>query len=292
MAFGARRARTLATEREGRYQSLRFFRLSVFGGTQRGAHIMFEKSQWYSSRLQCNVTLARWGFSGQPVLVFPTAGGDAEEIERFKMIHVLEPLISAGRIKVYSCDSVAGRLFFDKQLSVEHRMYMTHQFHQYVKHEVVPAIYTDCKSPGIPIWTTGASIGAFHAVAVTCRFPELFHRALGMSGSYELLRFIDHPAPTDYYRVSSPLLFVPSLSGRHLDVLRTRYIHLASGEGKWENIGESFRMGKVLGEKGIPNWVESWGNVDHDWMTWRAKLPKYLDDWTAPKAESAMAARA
>ncbi len=33
-------------------------------------------------------------------------------------------------------------------------------------------------------------------------------------------------------------------------MLRTRYIHLASGEGKWENIGESFRMGKVLGDKG------------------------------------------
>ncbi len=201
------------------------------------------------------------------------------------MIHVLEPLISAGRIKIYSCDSVAGRVFFDKQHSVEHRMYVTHQFHQYVKHEVVPAIRKDCKSDDIPIWTTGASIGAFHAVAVTCRFPEIFHRALGMSGSYELLRFIGHPHATDYWRVSSPLHFVPSLAGLHLDVLRTRYIHLASGEGKWENIGESFRMGAALGEKGIPNYVESWGNVDHDWMTWRAKLPKYLDEWTKAEAK-------
>ncbi|HVH44882.1 MAG TPA: alpha/beta hydrolase-fold protein [Labilithrix sp.] len=246
---------------------------------------MFEKSHWYSSRLQCDTTLARWGYSGQPVLVFPTAGGDAEEIERFKMIEVLEPLLSAGRIKIYSCDSVAGRVFFDKQHSVEHRMYITHQFHQYVKHEVVPAIRTDCKTPDIPLWTTGASIGAFHAVAVTCRFPDLFHRALGMSGSYDILRFIDRPEPTDYFHVSSPLHFLPHLAGRHLDVLRTRYIHLASGEGKWENIGESFRMGKVLGDMGIPNWVESWGNVDHDWVTWRAKLPKYLADWTSPSNE-------
>jgi esterase/lipase superfamily enzyme len=153
-----------------------------------------------------------------------------------------------------------------------------------VKHELVPAIRTDCKTPDIPIWTTGSSIGAFHAVAVTCRFPDVFHRALGMSGSYELLRFIGHPRPTDYWHVSSPLHFVPHLSGRHLDVLRTRYIHLASGEGKWENIGESFRMGKVLGEKGIPNWVESWGDVDHDWVTWRARLPKILDEWTKPDA--------
>jgi esterase/lipase superfamily enzyme len=247
---------------------------------------MFEKSSWYSSRLQCNTTLARWGFSGQPVLVFPTAGGDAEEIERFKMIYVLEPLIAAGRIKVYSCDSVAGRVWFNKEGSPEHRMWMTHQFHQYVKHELAPAIRTDCKNPEIPIWVTGSSIGAFHAVAVTCRFPDIFHRALAMSGTFDLLRFIERPDPTEYFFVSSPLHFVPTLAGRHLDILRQRYIHIASGEGKWENIGESFRLGKALGAKGIPNWVESWGKeFDHDWVTWRAKLPKYLDEWTDPNKQ-------
>ena len=50
---------------------------------------MFMKSRWYSSRLQEEVTLARWGEFGQPVLVFPTAGGDAEEIERFQLIRAL-----------------------------------------------------------------------------------------------------------------------------------------------------------------------------------------------------------
>jgi len=39
----------------------------------------FLKSRWHSSRLGCESTLARWGEYGQPVLVFPTAGGDAED---------------------------------------------------------------------------------------------------------------------------------------------------------------------------------------------------------------------
>jgi esterase/lipase superfamily enzyme len=47
---------------------------------------MFEKVSWYSSRVQCNTTKGRGGFSGQPVLVLPTAGGDAEVLERFKII--------------------------------------------------------------------------------------------------------------------------------------------------------------------------------------------------------------
>jgi esterase/lipase superfamily enzyme len=88
--------------------------------------------------------------------------------------------------------------------------------------------------------------------------------------------------PTEYFHVSSPLHFVPHLEGRHLDVLKTRKIFLVSGEGKWENLGESWRLANVLGEKGIPNYVDSWGPTwDHDWVTWRAMLPKYLHEWTA-----------
>ena len=70
-----------------------------------------EASSWYSERVEQEVTLVRWGHWGQPVLVFPTAGGDAEEIERMQLVGSLWPLIEAGRIKVYSCDNLAGRAF-------------------------------------------------------------------------------------------------------------------------------------------------------------------------------------
>ena len=242
---------------------------------------MFHKSRWYSSRVNTEVTVARWGTAGQPVLVFPTAGGDAEEISRFQLIDALAPLIEVGKLRVYSCDSVAGRSWFNQEASPEHRMWMQHQFHQFVKHELAPAIRTDCDRPEISIWTAGASIGAFHAAAVVCRFPDIFHRALAMSGSFDLLRFCERKDGTDYYHVSSPLSFVPYLDGMHLDLLRTRHIQFATGEGKWENIGESFRLANVLGERGIPNHVDSWGpEWDHDWITWRAMLPKYLARWT------------
>ena len=42
--------------------------------------------RWYSDRLEQEITVARWGHFGTPVLVFPTAGGDAEEIERHKLV--------------------------------------------------------------------------------------------------------------------------------------------------------------------------------------------------------------
>lgn len=242
----------------------------------------FEKVRWFSPRMQRESTLVRWGEVGQPVLVFPTAGGDAEEIERFHLVGALQPLLAAGKIKIYSCDSVAGRAMLAQEGTPQHRMWLINQFHQYVKHEVVPAIRKDCQSDDIPLWTTGASIGAFHAVAVTCRFPDIFHRALGMSGTWNLLRFLgsgDHY--TEDYFVSSPLQFVPTLGGPHLDVLRQRFILIASGAGRAENMGESWAIAHTLGSKGIPNRVDPWGpDWHHDWVTWRKMLPQYLEEWT------------
>ncbi|MDW8362131.1 MAG: alpha/beta hydrolase-fold protein [Myxococcales bacterium] len=239
------------------------------------------RTRWRSERMQREATLVRWGHFGQPVLVFPTAGGDAEEIERFQLVAALGPLLEAGRIKLYSCDSVAGRVWFGKEGSPEYRMWMTNQFHQYVRHEVLPAIHADCRTSDLLVWTAGASIGAFHAVATVCRFPHLFSRALGMSGTFNLMRFIEAERPTQDYLVSSPLDFVPTLRGPHLETLRKRFIVLASGDGRAENMGESWAMANVLGAAGVPNRVDPWGpDWHHDWPTWRAMLPRYLDEWT------------
>jgi len=239
------------------------------------------KTRWRSERLQREVTVCRYGSFGQPVLLFPTAGGDAEECERFHMMDVLGDLLDAGKIKVYTCDSVAGRALLDREGSAAHQMWLQNMFHQFVRHEVLPAIRMDCKSD-VDVWTAGASIGAFHAAAVVCRFPDVFTKAVAMSGTYDLRRFYDATQFTDDFWVSSPLHFVPTLGGHHLDVLRTRYIYITSGEGHAEDISESWNLANVLGRQGIPNRMDSWGpEWRHDWITWRQMLPQILGGWTA-----------
>ena len=238
---------------------------------------MKTNARWHSPRLNREVSLVRWGTFGQPVLIFPTAGGDAEEIERFLMIKVLTPLIEAGKIKVYSCDSVAGLAMVQQDGTPHYRQWLINQFHQYVRHEVVPAIRADCKNEHLEVMSAGASIGAFHAAAVLCRFPDVFSKAIAMSGTYDIRRFLASDRFFEEFWVSSPLHFVPTLHGVHLEKLRTRYLLMPSGEGKAEDISESWAMARVLGAKGIPNRVDSWGKeTPHDWMTWRDMLPKYL----------------
>jgi esterase/lipase superfamily enzyme len=237
---------------------------------------------WHSERLARRVSVVRWGVFGTPVLLFPTAGGDAEEIERFHVIEALGDLLAAGRIKVYSVDSVAGKAWIEGGSSDGHRAWIQSQFHEFVRHEVVPAIRQDCRDPGIGIMTAGASIGAFNAVAALCRYPDVFTHAVGLSGTYDLTRFLHSGnMPASFY-FSSPLHFLPSLEGPLLEKLRTRFVLLASGQGRAEDIGESWRMAHVLGARGVPNRVDAWGpEWHHDWPTWRRMLPQYLAELTA-----------
>src|SRR6202451_1384587 len=99
--------------------------------------------RWFSGRLQDEITLVRWGTFGKPVLIFPSAGGDAEEIERFGLVDACGQLLAEGRIKLYSVDSVAGQAMITKAGSPEHRMWLLSQFHECIRHEGVPAIPAD-----------------------------------------------------------------------------------------------------------------------------------------------------
>lgn len=238
-------------------------------------------SRWHSPRTGEEMLMVRWGHFGTPVLIFPTAGGDAEEIERMLMIKVLSPLISEGRIKVYSIDSVAARNWGDLEVSGQSKAALLDGFQQYVRHEVVPAIRSDCDDAKIGIVVAGASIGAFNALSMLCRFPDAFVKAICMSGSFDVERFMKNlHGPSPEFHLASPLRFLPDLEeGPLLETLRTREVLMAHGGGRWEDPEQDWQMAALLGSKGIPNRVEAWGDdFDHDWPTWREMLPKYLGD--------------
>jgi esterase/lipase superfamily enzyme len=229
------------------------------------------------------VLCARWGTYGTPVLLFPTAGGDAEECERMKMIHVLRPLLDAGRVKVFSCDSVGGKALTQRRDHPPgHYPRVQTRFDRFVHQEFVPWIREDCQTPGLPIVTAGASIGAFNAVAAVCRHPDAFSKAIGMSGTYDLSKWLEPSDMGGDFYFSSPVHFLPGLAdGETLAKLRTRFVLLATGQGDYEDPGESWRIASVLGKKGVPNRVDAWGTEwRHDWNTWREMLPKYLGELT------------
>jgi len=241
-------------------------------------HAVKAYERWSSERLGQPIGLARWGHFGTPVLVFPSAGGDAEEIERHGVVGACQELIDAGRIKLYSCDSVAGRAMVSKVGPVEWRLALLNRYFDAIRAEVLPAVWADSGGQEVPVITAGASIGAFNAIAALCRHPEAVQAAIGMSGTYTVERFYEGAWTEDLY-FASPLQFVPRLKGPALDLLRSRFAVIATGAGAWEDPAESWRMGAVLGDQGVPNRVDDWGpDWEHDWHTWRKMLPRYLTE--------------
>lgn len=236
------------------------------------------KERWYSHRVACEITVTRWGHVGTPVLLYPTAGGDAEEVERFHMIDVLSDLLAQGRIKVYSVDSVAAQRWLKEHKLTSYAGRVHNEFDECVRREVVPFIHDDCGGDTTrDIMVAGASIGAFNAFASLTRHPDVFSHAVCMSGTYDLTKFLQGQVEHEFHR-ASPLHFLPQHpEGPHLDKLRTRSVLLLHGEGRAESPEESWKVAHCLGAKRVPNRVVSWGkDYPHDWVTWRKMLPQYL----------------
>ena len=233
---------------------------------------------WRSSFLAQEVAVARWGEDGLPVLLFPTAGGDAEEVERFRMVEVLAPLVRSGRIQIFSCDSVPGRCWVSDAFSSSHCSWVQNRFDEFLYYELAP--YMQHLATGRDIVTAGASLGALYSLAAVCRHPDVFSHAICMSGKYDLEEMLDGERMTLDFYYSSPLHFLPDLQDQHhLELLRRRFIHLVTGRGAWEHPEYAQQVATLLDERGVPHRLDDWGpRWDHDWLSWRRVLPYYLGE--------------
>lgn len=230
-----------------------------------------ESWTWNSNHLLTRARVSRWGHYGTPVLLFPTAGGDVEEVERFQLIGALRALIDGGRIKVFSVDGIAARTWLQGTQSPERCVEVQNAYDTFIDGEVVPLIRRDCSSDTLEIVVAGAAIGAYNAIASLCRLPQVFRAAIALSGIFDLSKYLTSgftPALTSV----SPLHSLPNSPD-----LRRRFAVLASGEGDYETPSESTQMARALQAAGIEHRLELWGRqFAHGWGTWREMLPRYL----------------
>jgi esterase/lipase superfamily enzyme len=225
---------------------------------------------WSSPRLGAPARVARWGHFGTPVLLFPTAGGDFEEVERFHLIGAVRELIESGRIKIFSIDAIAARTWLRGNASPEQCVTVQGQFDAYIDAELVPLIRRDCQNDTIEMIAAGAALGAYSAVGALRRLPSVFRTAIGLSGLYDLSRFLPPEAAPALHSVS-----LQNFDGANQ--VRSRFVLLASGEGDYETPSESKRTAAALEAAHVPSRLELWGPAyAHSWNTWRAMLPKYL----------------
>lgn len=235
--------------------------------------------QWRSPRLGLEMPIVSYGWGGTPVLLFPTAAADFLENERFYLVKAIEPSIRAGRVRLFSIDSINAHAWMDKHVPVHEKARRQALYSAYIEEEVVPYIRHACHDGGVRALTTGASFGAFHAANAFLRRPDLFFGTIAMSGFYDLEKGYLRGYTDENVYFNNPLWYLPGIQGQALDLLRHHSrIVVVSGQGEYEAPDASRRLAEALAAKEIPHWLDLWGHdVRHDWPAWRQMLPYHLD---------------
>ena len=221
------------------------------------------------------VTYGHYGFG---LLLLPTAAADYLEYERFQLIDVLRPLIEGGKIKVFSVNSINSESWLNSNMHPRHKAMRHTQFNDYIYNEVVPYMKTHT-SPETPIVISGASLGALHSANLFFKRPDLIDGLIAMSGNYDLSTYTKGYHDEDVY-FNSPMQYLPNLDDNHfLPMLqKKKHIYILTGSGNYETPEASQAFSRVLNAKGIPHELDIWGNdMGHDWPTWRAMLPHFLE---------------
>jgi esterase/lipase superfamily enzyme len=215
-----------------------------------------------------------WGFS---LLLIPTAAADYLEYERFLLIDAIQPHIDAGKVKVFSINSINSESWLNSKMHPRHKSMRHVQFNRYVEQEVIPYIKSK-SSPDTPIITCGASLGALHAANLFFRRPDLLAGTIAMSGVYDLTSYTDGYWDEDVY-FNSPMHDLDGMQDQPLlgKIRKSQHIHLLSGSGDYESPEASRTFSALLEHKGISHELDIWGHdMRHDWPTWRAMLPYYI----------------
>ena len=142
-------------------------------------------SSWYSPHLHKEMPIAVYGHYGFALLMVPTAAADYLEYERFELINSLSPLINAGKLKIFSINSINTESWMNDQMNPRDKSIRHQQFNNYIFEEVLPFIKTHT-DPRTPIVTCGASFGALHSMNLFLKRPDLINGVIGLSGVYDL----------------------------------------------------------------------------------------------------------
>lgn len=236
---------------------------------------------WYSPRLGLEMPIVSYGDRGHPLLVYPTAQADFLENERFFLIKSIEPLIFAGKVRVFSIDSINRYAWMNRKVSVPEAARRQALYSAYVEEEVVPHIRRVMNNPHARIGVTGASFGGFHAANQFFRRPDLFDTLIAMSGFYDLEPDYTEGYMSDELYFNNPVSYLGNMSDGHtLHTLRNECeIHIVSGQGAYEAPHCSKKLSELLWSKGVSNNLDLWGHdVNHDWPWWRRMLPFYVGE--------------
>ncbi|MGE5190219.1 MAG: alpha/beta hydrolase-fold protein, partial [Gemmatimonadota bacterium] len=101
-------------------------------------NVEYEKRR--SRCLDRDMELKIYGRSGKPAVVFPSAGGRFFEYEDFGMVDACRPAIDAGKLVLFTVDSVDRESWMNEGAHPADRARRHNDYDRYIVDEVVPYV--------------------------------------------------------------------------------------------------------------------------------------------------------
>lgn len=228
---------------------------------------------WDSPRLYKRMEYLWFGYSGRPLIMFPTSGGRFSENDDFHLTGSLADKVDAGELQLVCVDSVDNESWYNKSIHPADRVRRHVQYDDYLRNEMVP--YIQHRSGRGDLMAYGASFGAFHASNFAARYPDVISRAVLFSGVYDIHSFLDGYWDDDCY-FHCPVAYIPNLDDQAASRLAQNSWVVATGEHD-SLVDQNRHFAGMLSSKGIPVYSEFWqGQFGHDWPWWRDHLRRFV----------------
>jgi len=233
-----------------------------------------EYQRWFSRTLGRDMEMLVFGHSGRPVIVFPTSMGAFFEYEDRGMVGAMADKLDAGELQLFCVSTLDKETFYAKMVSPRDRINRYLQYEEYIANEVMPFITQ--QNGSITAGVTGCSFGAYHAMVMALRHPDLFTSCISMGGAFDIMRFLHGYFDEDAYLLSPPH-FLPNLTDPwFLERCRQNKWVLVTGERDICR-PDTEHAARLLSHKDIPHSLHVWGNgSEHDWPEWVKMAAAYI----------------
>ena len=219
-------------------------------------------------------TKAFYGHDGTPVLALPARGGRFYDWENNGMPDAIAPLLNEGKVQLFCADSIDAESLLAGDTAPRRRAEMQEKYFNYLTSELAPRILTlNGAKKDTLLWAVGVDTGAYQAVNCRLRRPEVFAGAIGLSGLYDVRRFLGNAAD-DLVLRNAPLAYLAEdglVDKKLLAKAEENALLLCAGQGSYEGdaLVDTQAMADALTDCGLPVHLEVWGSdVSHDWYWW------------------------
>lgn len=235
---------------------------------------------WHSPTLGRSMELLVFGSGGARVIVFPTRDGRFYDYENWGLVTAASEKVEAGHLQLFCVDSVDRESLYADWALPQDRLQRHLEYEAYILNEVLP--FTETLNPDPFVIAHGCSLGAYHAMNIGLRHPDLFGKIVAFSGRYDLtlpvgaFRDLFDGWYSEELYLNLPSHFIPNIEDEALlEKLRKLEITFAVGHAD-VYLANNVEFSEALLRKNIPHNFYIWDGEAHRARSWREMVRLYL----------------